>query len=167
MDYDCFNPCRYRVHQDLWFPGSLYLYCPGDSFILHFTPSEIVLPFAAALLVRGSLTFIVFVTDTTAGALTGSLILYFFFTRFGREAIIEYGNLFHIPEKDLDRSQAWFRKWGESAVFWGRLLPLVRALISIPAGIEKMDLKKYVIYSGAGALIFNKFTHLPDTPVRR
>ncbi|MFB6108859.1 MAG: DedA family protein [Haloplanus sp.] len=125
------------------------------SFLLHYVPSEVVVPFAASQLVHGPLSFVVFVADTTAGATLGSLLAYVLFGRYGREAIERYGRLVHVSERSLDRSEAVFARYGESSVFWGRMLPFVRAFISIPAGLAGMDRRRFLAYSAAGALLFD------------
>jgi len=125
------------------------------SFILHFVPSEVVVPFAASQLVHGPASFVLFVLDATAGSTVGSLVAYWLFGGYGRDLLDRYGHLIHVSERDLDRSEAVFVRYGESSVFWGRLLPFLRALISIPAGMVEMDLTKFVVYSSAGALLFN------------
>jgi len=125
------------------------------SFLLHFVPSEVVVPFAATELVHDPVTFVLFVGETTAGATIGSLVAYGVFGREGRAILERYGHLIHVSETSLDRSQAVFVRYGESTVFWGRMLPFLRALISIPAGLAAMDLRRFVAYSAGGALVFN------------
>ena len=125
------------------------------SFLLHFIPSEVVIPFSAAELVHGPFWFILFVADVTAGSTLGSLVAYVLFGTYGREVLERYGSLIHVSEQSLEHSQTLFVRYGESSVFWGRLLPFFRALISIPAGIAEMDLKKFTLYSAGGALLFN------------
>ncbi|MFB6073419.1 MAG: DedA family protein [Haloarculaceae archaeon] len=125
------------------------------SLLLHFVPSEVVVPFAAALLVRGPLTFLAFVVVATAGATVGSVVAYRVFGENSTRLLERYGRYVHVSESSLDRWQRWFRRWGETSVFWGRLLPVVRSLISVPAGAAGMDLRRFVIYSAAGSLLFN------------
>lgn len=125
------------------------------AFILHFAPSELVVPFAASQLVHGPVTFVLFVLDATAGATAGAVLVYYVFARYGESAIRRYGRYIHVSGSDLDRSQRWFVRWGEGSVFWGRLLPFVRALISMPAGLAEMNARKFVLYSAAGSAVFN------------
>lgn len=127
------------------------------AFILHFAPSEIVVPFAAVQLVHDQLSFAVFVVVATAGATAGSLVGYYVFGKNGQSALHRYGHVIHVSESDLERSQRWFRRWGQSSVLWGRMLPVMRAVISIPAGIAEMDLRKFVVYSASGSFVFNVF----------
>jgi membrane protein DedA with SNARE-associated domain len=127
------------------------------AFILHFAPSEIVVPFAATQLVYDPVSFAVFVAVSTAGATAGSLLGYYVFGKNGKTALDRYGHVFHVSESDLERSQRWFRRWGRSSVLWGRMLPLMRAVISIPAGLAEMDLRTFTLYSASGSLVFNVF----------
>ena len=125
------------------------------AFILHFAPSEIVIPFAAAHLVTDQASFVVFLGVTTVGAVLGALLAYYIFGVYGEKALERFGHVLHVEEEDIQRGQSWFRKWGENSVFWCRMLPVMRAVISIPAGMAKMNLKKFVAYSTVGSAVFN------------
>jgi membrane protein DedA with SNARE-associated domain len=125
------------------------------AFILHFAPSEIVIPFAAAHLVTDPASFAFFLFVTTLGATLGALLAYYVFGVYGEKALERFGHVIHVEEKDIERGQRWFRRWGENSVFWGRMLPVMRAVISIPAGMAEMDLRKFVLYSAVGSAIFN------------
>lgn len=125
------------------------------SFLVHFVPSEVVVPFAASRLVHDGSSFALFVADTTAGATVGSLLAYTLFGQFGRGVFQRYGHVLHVSDARLEQSQRLFLRYGESSVFWGRLFPFLRALISIPAGVAGMDRRKFVLYSAVGAAIFN------------
>ncbi|MFB6077852.1 MAG: DedA family protein [Halarchaeum sp.] len=125
------------------------------AFLLHYVPSEVVVPFAASQLVHDPVSFAAFVADTTAGATVGSVLAYVVFGRYGRLVLERYGRYVHVTEHDIDRSTALFARYGESSVAWGRLLPFVRAFISIPAGLADMDFRRFVAYSAGGALLFN------------
>lgn len=125
------------------------------SFLLHFVPSEIVVPFAASQLVHDPLSFVVFDIDATVGATVGSYVAYVLFGRYGERALERYGHLIHVTERDIERSQRVFRRYGESSVFWARMFPIFRALISIPAGLAEMGIRRFVLYSAAGAALFN------------
>lgn len=125
------------------------------AFVLHFAPSEIVVPFAAAHLVTDRASFAAFVGVTTVGATLGALVAYYVFGVYGEKALERFGHVLHVERDDIQRGQQWFRRWGENTVFWGRMFPLVRALISVPAGMAGMDLRKFVAYSAAGSAAFN------------
>ena len=125
------------------------------AFILHFAPSEIVIPYAAHHLVSNRFDFGVFLVVTTVGATLGAILAYYVFGVYGEKALERFGHVLHVEEEDIERGQKWFRRWGENSVFWCRMLPVMRAVISIPAGMAQMDLKKFVAYSTFGSAVFN------------
>lgn len=125
------------------------------AFILHFAPSEIVIPVAASRLVTDRASFALFLANTTAGATIGALLAYYVFGRYGERALERFGRYLHVDDDDIERGERWFLRWGETSVFWGRLLPVMRAVISIPAGMAGMNLRKFVAYSAVGSAIFN------------
>ena len=125
-----------------------------SGLLLHFVPSEVVLPFAAALLVHGPVGFVVFVTVATAGGTAGSVFVYYVFGRGGEYVLERYGTYLRLSPADLERGRRVFRRWGEGTVFFCRLLPLLRALISIPAGLAEMDFRRFVLYTASGTAVF-------------
>lgn len=131
----------------------VFMFCE-TSMTFPFGPSEIVVPVAAALLVSGPASFVAFVVVATAGATIGSVFAYYVFGTTSHEALDRYGDHVHVSDREVDRASYWFRRWGESSVFWGRLLPFLRSLISIPAGFAGMDVRKFTVYSAAGSALF-------------
>ena len=125
------------------------------SMVFPFLPSEVVVPFAAGLLVTNPVTAGIFSGVAAVGAVVGSLFAYYVFGTGGERAASRYGRYIHVSEDEIDRSQRWFRRWGESSVFWGRLLPFLRSVISIPAGFAHMDVRRFTLYSAAGSFLFN------------
>lgn len=115
-------------------------------------PSEVIMPFSGFLVFEGKMNFWIIVIAGTLGNLAGSLIAYWIGHRGGRPLIEKYGRYILISKHDLDLADRWFKKYGNLTVFFGRLLPVVRTYISFPAGIAKMDLKKFSIYTTLGAL---------------
>lgn len=115
-------------------------------------PSEVIMSFAGFLVVDGKLLFWLVVLAGTAGNLFGSLLAYWIGFRGGRPLIEKYGKYILISKHDLDLADKWFAHNGELAVLVGRILPVVRTYISFPAGIAKMDLKKFSFYSFVGSL---------------
>ncbi|MBI5413768.1 DedA family protein [Candidatus Peregrinibacteria bacterium] len=115
-------------------------------------PSEIIMPFAGFLVAIGKMNFIGAVLAGTFGNLAGSLLAYWIGIKGGRPLIEKYGKYVLISLHDLDIADRWFAKRGEAIVFFGRLLPVIRTYISFPAGIAKMNLKKFCIYTFLGAL---------------
>ena len=124
------------------------------SMLFPFVPSELVLPSGAALLIDGPVTMALFVASITLGATVGSLFNYYVFDVYGERAIDEYGRYLRISDSEVERGQRWFRRWGTSSVLWGRLLPFVRSVISIPAGLAEMDVRRFTVYTAIGSLLF-------------
>ena len=118
-------------------------------------PSEIIMPFSGFLAAQGSFSFWGVVFWGAVGNLFGSLVSYKlagWIVRTGEKSKIVG---FFIPQSLLDKTGHWFSRWGETTVFFSRLLPVVRTFISFPAGIAKMDIKKFSIYTFAGAFIWS------------
>ena len=116
-------------------------------------PSEIVMPFAGFLVARDGVMSLLGVTVAGArGCTIGSIAAYVFGFYAGRPLILRYGKYILIREKHLVTAEEWFEKWGDKATFIARLLPVIRTVISLPAGIAKMNFKKFVFYSFVGSL---------------
>ncbi len=119
-------------------------------------PSEVILPLAGFTASQGNFTLFEAIFWTTLGSVIGALSLYGMGAGLGRRrmrAIVAKVPL--IDLEDIDRVEAWFNRHGYSAVFFGRMIPLFRSLISIPAGIERMPLTVFLILTTAGSLIWN------------
>lgn len=116
-------------------------------------PSEIVMPFAGYLVARDGVMSLLGVTVAGAlGCTIGSIAAYVFGFYAGRPLILRYGKYILIREKHLVTAEEWFEKWGDKATFIARLLPVIRTVISLPAGIAKMNFKKFVFYSFVGSV---------------
>jgi membrane protein DedA with SNARE-associated domain len=115
-------------------------------------PSEVIMPFAGYVVWEGKLTLIGITLAGTLGCLAGSLIAYGIGLWGGRPLLERYGKYVLIRKSELDRADGWFQKYGDSAVFVSRLLPIVRTFISFPAGIVHMDVKKFSLYTVLGSL---------------
>lgn len=115
-------------------------------------PSEVIMPFAGYVVWKGGLTLIGITLAGTLGCLAGSLIAYGIGLWGGRPLLERYGKYVLIRKSELDRADGWFEKYGDSAVFVSRLLPVVRTFISFPAGIVRMDVKKFSLYTVLGSL---------------
>jgi membrane protein DedA with SNARE-associated domain len=122
-------------------------------------PSEAVLPLAGYLVSQGRMTLWGAVLAATVGSVAGALVLYWLGYAWGeqrvRGLVRRYGRWLTIDEEDLDRSQEWFEHHGRAAVFIARLAPLTRSLISVPAGVERMPLGPFVLYTALGSGIWN------------
>jgi membrane protein DedA with SNARE-associated domain len=91
----------------------------------------------------------------TMGAVLGSLAGYLIGAWGGRPLLDRYGRYVHVRPADLDRADAWFARYGDRAVFFGRLVPLVRALINYPAGVARMPVGRFIAFSALGSLPWN------------
>ncbi len=127
----------------------LFLLIAGESALLPI-PSEVILPFAGYLVFSGSISFWLAVTAAVTGQLFGSVLAYALGYYGGRPIVLKYGKYFLLNHKHFEHVELWFSKHGKLAVFFGRLLPVVRTLISFPAGITKMSFKKFLLYSTLG-----------------
>ena len=126
-----------------------------SSLLFPLLPSEVVLPLAAVLLVSDPVSLAAFVAAATAGVAVGSVVAYYLFGRGGEEVVERYGPLVRVSDREIRWSKVTFRRYGEWAVFWGRLLPFLRSLVSIPAGFAGMEIKRFTAYSAGGGLVFN------------
>lgn len=118
-------------------------------------PSEIVLPFAGFLVASGQFSFWSAVFLATLANIVGSVILFWIGISGGRWVLERYGKYVLIHHRDIERGEAWFSRHGAKAVFWGRLMPVVRTFISLPAGVSQMNFKKFLTYTALGSLPWN------------
>lgn len=118
-------------------------------------PSEVVLPIAGSMVAKGIISMLGANVAVALGSLTGSLTAYAVGYYGGRPFILKYGKYFFMSEEHFYKAENTFNKYGAAAVFFGRLLPIIRTFISLPAGIAKMDLKKFVTYSLIGMIPWN------------
>lgn len=120
-------------------------------------PSEAVMPFAGFLWFSGDMSFWPIVLVSTAGSIVGSLASYAIGFYGGRAFILRYGNYFFLNEKHLLMTELFFNRFGNKAIFISRFIPVVRHLISIPAGIGEMPLMRFTLYTAIGAGMWNSF----------
>ncbi|MFD1715939.1 DedA family protein [Amnibacterium flavum] len=119
-------------------------------------PSEVVLPLAGFLSQRGDMNIVFVFISATLGAYLGALLLYWLGRRIGEERSIRLlSKLPLVDRDDFERAAGWFSRHGKSAVFFGRLLPGVRSLISLPAGAAKMSLVVFSVFTIAGSALWN------------
>jgi membrane protein DedA with SNARE-associated domain len=122
-------------------------------------PSELVLPLAGFVAGRGDASFAGMVGAATVGSVVGALVLYWISAAIGpdrlRLIVVRHGRWLGVKEADLDRAEAWFDRRSEVAVLVCRCVPLVRSLVSIPAGFRRMPLWRFVLFTALGSAIWN------------
>lgn len=117
-------------------------------------PSEIVMIPAGYLAYKGEMNLYLAVLAGIVGSIAGALFNYYLALHFGRKFILKYGRYFFISEKTLNKLELFFKNHGELSTFNGRLIPGIRQLISLPAGLARMNIPKFIFYSGLGAGIW-------------
>ena len=121
-------------------------------------PSEIIMPLGGFLVYQQKLNFYIVVFCGLLGTILGALPWYYLGRLVNEKRISNFlnkrGKYLGISSNDLIKSKRWFDKYGVSLVFWGRLVPGIRTLISVPAGIELMPLRKFLIWTTSGSLIW-------------
>jgi membrane protein DedA with SNARE-associated domain len=137
----------------LGYPG-LVLAMAMESMIIPL-PSELVMPFAGWLVAQGKFNLYLVILFSTLGSIIGSFISYYLGYYGGNQLVLRWGKYFLLDDDDLRFTEKWFSRRGELTILIGRFVPVVRHLISIPAGIGKMDLKKFTLYTIIGAGIWN------------
>lgn len=120
-------------------------------------PSEAVMPFAGFLIVDGQFTFTGVIIASTLGSIVGSLLSYAMGYYGGKPFISRFGKYLLLDAHDLEITERFFAKRGELTIFISRFVPVIRHLISIPAGLGKMNLWKFSIYTILGAGLWNSF----------
>jgi len=124
-------------------------------------PSEIIMPSAGYTASKGELTLIGVIMAGSAGSILAAMLLYWIGRKVPQQRLFKlterYGKYLRIQVSDLEKALDWFNKHGHRIVFFGRMIPAVRSLISIPAGMSKMPFAKFMFYSIAGTLIWTSF----------
>ncbi|WP_253943801.1 DedA family protein [Nocardioides marmotae] len=119
-------------------------------------PSELILPLAGFTASRGSFTLAEAIGWTTAGSVVGAMLLYVLGVLIGRRRIYwVWERLPLVKVEDLEKTEAWFGRHGRKAVFFGRMIPIFRSLISVPAGLERMPFGQFLLLTLAGSAIWN------------
>ncbi len=117
-------------------------------------PSEIIMPFSGYLVYQGRLQLWLVALAGAVGCVLGSLIAYWIGAVGGRPLIERYGRYVLISHRDLDLADRWFRRHGDITIFIGRLLPVVRTFIAFPAGVARMSLWRFNLYTFLGSFIW-------------
>ncbi len=118
-------------------------------------PSEVVIPFSGFLAANGQFNIFWVVGAATLANLAGSAVLFLVGRSGGRWILERYGKYVLVHKKDMDMADGWFSRHGAATVFWGRMLPVVRTFISLPAGVAKMNLPRFCLFTFLGALPWN------------
>ncbi len=121
-------------------------------------PSEVIMPAAGFAVARGDLNLILVILAGTLGAVLGALPLYYLGSVFDEERLVtlteKYGKYVFIKPNDVKSSNEWFDRHGKKAVFFGRMVPGIRSLISIPAGMNKMPMVSFLLLTALGSSIW-------------
>ncbi|MGV9914932.1 DedA family protein [Streptomyces tendae] len=119
-------------------------------------PSEIILPLTGFAAGQGVISLFAALFWTTLGSVVGAAVLYWIGALVGRERMYAiWAKLPLVKTSDLERTEEWFAKHGTKAVFLGRMVPIFRSLISVPAGLERMPLPTFLVLTGLGSLVWN------------
>jgi membrane protein DedA with SNARE-associated domain len=122
-------------------------------------PSEVVLPLAGFVAGRGDANVVGMVAAATVGSIVGAWVLYLVAAGIGpvrlRRFVVRYGGWFRLGEADLDRAESWFDRNSTRAVLFGRCVPLIRSLVSIPAGFRRMPPVRFTVYTALGSVVWN------------
>lgn len=133
----------------LGYPGILVLMAIESSILP--LPSELVMPPAGYLAAKGQMNSLLAVGVGTLGSVIGALVNYALALFVGEPLLRKYGKYVLVSARSLDRTEAFFRRHGEISTLIGRLLPVVRHLISIPAGVSRMNLGRFIFFTALGA----------------
>ena len=123
-------------------------------------PSEVILTFGGYMTTYSNLNVPLVILSATLGSLLGAIVLYAIGKILNKERLMKIvsgkvGKILHLKKEDIDSADKWFDTKGEKCVFFCRFIPIVRSLISIPAGMSEMNIPKFLIYTTIGSLIWN------------
>ncbi len=144
--------------ENITYPTILFLMTLESTFLP--VPSELVVPPAAWKAAQGEMNIFLVVLFSTLGCIFGALINYFLAKYLGRKIIYslvdtKLAHMMFINKEHMEKSESFFIKYGKSSTFIGRLVPGVRHLISIPAGVAQMNLRDFIFYTAVGSAIWN------------
>src|SRR3972149_11822337 len=114
-------------------------------------PSEIIMPFSGFLVAKGVFNLYLTALAGAVGCAIGSVFSYWLGAWGGRPLVEKYGKYILISHHALDLADRWFFRYGEATVFFSRLLPIIRTFIAFPAGVARMDMKRFLLYTFAGS----------------
>lgn len=134
------------------YPGIVALMFLESSFFPF--PSEVVMPPAGYLASQGKMHLVPIILCGILGSLLGALFNYYIAIKWGRRFFDRFGKYFFVSPEALDKAEAFFAKHGHISTFTCRLLPVIRQYVSLPAGLARMDLTKFCLYTGLGSGIW-------------
>jgi membrane protein DedA with SNARE-associated domain len=140
------------IVERLGYPG-LFILITLESTLVPI-PSELVMPFAGALAAAGKMSLPVVIVINSAAALLGSGICYWLGAAGGKPILLRYGKFIGVRQKDVERTESYFSRHGKATILIGRFLPVVRHIISVPAGIARMPLVPFFTQTFIGATIW-------------
>jgi membrane protein DedA with SNARE-associated domain len=118
-------------------------------------PSELIMPFAGYLCFTGTLNMVAVIVVGSLGAMCGSTIAYLLGRKLGRPLLDRYGRYLGMKPESLGKAEAWFARWGCYGILIGHAVPGIRSIISFPAGISRMELKRFALFTFLGATVWN------------
>ncbi|BCL80775.1 alkaline phosphatase [Ktedonobacteria bacterium brp13] len=140
----------------------IFLIMTCENCYIPLPASEVVIPIAGVLITRryllsdmpewASITLVSL--SSTLGCLTGSIAAYIIGSIGGRSFLLKYGRYILLSQRDIERADLFFLRWGSATVFYSRLLPVVRTWASLPAGATRMSLRKFCLYTFIGSLLW-------------
>ena len=134
------------------YPGIIGLMFLESSFFPF--PSEVVVPPAGYLAWKGEMNLILVIISGIAGSILGGIFNYWIAVRWGRPIFEKYGKYFFVTHESLDKAEIFFAKHGHISTFTGRLIPVIRQYISLPAGLARMPIGQFCLYTGLGSGIW-------------
>jgi membrane protein DedA with SNARE-associated domain len=137
---------------DLGYIGIIFMMFLESSFFPF--PSEVVMIPAGYLASKGEMSVILIIITGVIGSILGALLNYYLALKIGRKTLLKFGHYFFISKESIEKVEDFFLAHGKISTFTGRLIPGIRQLISLPAGIAKMDLKIFILYTSLGAGIW-------------
>jgi membrane protein DedA with SNARE-associated domain len=139
----------------LGYPGVFILVTLESTLVP--VPSELVFPFAGYFASKGVFSLPILLVINSAGALLGSGIGYWIGAAGGKPFLLKYGKWFLIRRHDIEKTEKWFANHGKATIFIARLVPVIRHIISLPAGVARMPLKDFFLQTFLGATIWGSF----------
>ena len=130
----------------------IFLLSVADRLAFQFIPGEVIFSLLGFLISQARFDFALALILTVTGNFIGDAAIYFVFLKGGRRVIEKFGKYFFISGHELEQTEKLFEKHGNGLIFWGRFIPVVVTFISIPAGLAKMDFRKFSIFTILGSL---------------